>query len=125
MVGYLAGGMAAWQEAAFPLEQLPQIHVEELHARLHDASNGHLALLDVRDASEWDEGHIPGAKHIPYYFVEQRLQELDPAQPLVVLCGSGQRSTLACALLQRHGFTQLTNVVGGMEAWNDAGFEVA
>ena len=123
VVGYLAGGMVAWQEADFPSQELPQIQVEELHTRLHDTSNGHLTVLDVRDAGEWDEGHIPGAKHIPYYFVEQRLHELDPAQSMVVLCASGQRSTLACALLQRHGFTQLTNVVGGMDAWEKAGYE--
>ena len=55
--------------------------------------------------------------------LEQRLQELNPAQPLAVICGSGQRSTIASSLLQRHGFTQLFNVVGGMEAWDEAGFE--
>ena len=123
VVGYLAGGMSAWQEADFPVQTLPQISVEQLHTRLHDASNGHLTVLDVRDQGEWDEGHIAGAQHIPYYFVEERLHELDPAQPMAVLCASGQRSTLASALLQRGGFTKLENVVGGMDAWNAAGFE--
>ena len=94
------------------------------YVRTVETSPGHQDAAYEGAESEYAEGHIPGARHIPYYFVEQRLHELDPAQPLAVLCGSGQRSTLACALLQRHSFTQLANVVGGMDAWNNAGFEV-
>jgi hydroxyacylglutathione hydrolase len=124
VVGYLAGGMAAWQEAGFPVQELAQMPVEELHALLQAGNNGQLLVLDVRDDSEWNEGHIAGAKHIPYYFIEEHVQELDPAQKMAVLCGSGQRSTIACSLLQRHGFTELANVVGGMEAWEQARFEI-
>ncbi len=124
VTGYLAGGMEAWQEAGFPVQPLAQISVEQLHTLLHSGANGHLIVLDVRDQSEWDEGHIAPAKHIPYYFIEERVQELDPAQEMAVLCASGQRSTIACSLLQRHGFTELSNVVGGMDAWKEAGFEV-
>ncbi|GAC1383037.1 MAG: MBL fold metallo-hydrolase [Ktedonobacteraceae bacterium] len=118
VVGYLAGGMSAWQEASLPMQQLHQMTVEELHSLKHS-----LAVLDVRDLSEWHEEHIKGATHIPYYFVEQRQQELDSSRPLAVICGSGQRSTIAASILQQHGFTNLFNVVGGMEAWNQAGYE--
>ena len=117
VVGYLDGGMAAWQEADLPVQQLGQLTVEELHSLRHT-----LNILDVRDQGEWDEGHIKGATHMPFYFVEQRIQELDSSQPLAVLCASGQRSTLACSILQRHGFTELFNVIGGMDAWKNAGF---
>ena len=116
VVGYLEGGMAAWQEAGLPIQQLRQITVEELHSLQQD-----LQVLDVRDQGEWDEGHIKGAIHIPYYFLEQRLQKLDNTHPLAVTCASGQRSSLACSILQRHGFTQLFNVVGGTDAWIQAG----
>jgi glyoxylase-like metal-dependent hydrolase (beta-lactamase superfamily II)/rhodanese-related sulfurtransferase len=118
VIGYLEGGMIAWQEAELPIQQLNQMTVEELHTLKHS-----LAVLDVRDQGEWDEGHIYGAKHIPYYFVEQRVQELDSSRPMAVICGSGQRSSIASSLLQRNGFTDLFNVVGGMDAWNKAGFE--
>lgn len=124
VVGYLQGGMAAWLEAGLPVQQLEQISVEVLHAE-HPL----LTVLDVRDAGEWDEGHIKEAIHIPYYFIEQSLQEgpkeLDSYtdKPLAVICGSGQRSTIASSLLQRHGFTRLFNIVGGMDAWNAAGYE--
>jgi len=115
VVGYLDGGMAAWQEADLPVQQLSQITVEALHSMRHD-----LKILDVRDQGEWEEGHIKGAIHIPYYFLEQRLQELDNTQPIALLCASGQRSSIACSLLQRHHFKQLFNVVGGMDAWQQA-----
>jgi hydroxyacylglutathione hydrolase len=118
VIGYLDGGITTWQEADLPVQHLVQITVETLHSMRHD-----LQVLDVRDQSEWEEGHIKGATHIPYYFLEQRLQELDNSQPLALTCASGQRSSIACSLLQRHGFTQLFNVVGGMEAWEQAGFE--
>ena len=124
VVGYLDGGMAAWQEAELPVQQLSQITVETLHSMRHD-----LKVLDVRDQGEWEEGHIKGAMHIPYYFLQAHLQdgrnELEryKTQPMAVSCGSGQRSSLASSILLRHGFTQLFNVVGGMEAWEKAGFE--
>lgn len=118
VVGYLDGGMATWQEADLPVQQLNQITVETLHSMRHD-----LKILDVRDQNEWEEGHIKGAIHFPYYFLEQHLQELDITKPIAVICASGQRSSIACSLLQRHSFTQLFNVVGGMDAWEQAGFE--
>jgi hydroxyacylglutathione hydrolase len=118
IIGYLDGGMSAWHEADLPVQQLGQITVETLHSMRHD-----LKILDVRDQGEWEEGHIKGAFHIPYYFLIKRLQELDNTKPMAVICASGQRSSIACSLLQKQGFTQLFNVVGGMEAWDEAGFE--
>jgi hydroxyacylglutathione hydrolase len=119
VIGYLDGGMATWQEADLPVQQLEQITVETLYSMRHD-----LKILDVRDQSEWEEGHIKGATHIPYYFLIERLQELDNTKPMAVICASGQRSSIACSLLQKHGFTQLFNVVGGMEAWDEAGLVI-
>jgi glyoxylase-like metal-dependent hydrolase (beta-lactamase superfamily II)/rhodanese-related sulfurtransferase len=119
VIGYLDGGMSTWQEADLPVQHLSQIKVETLHSMRQD-----LKILDVRDQSEWEEGHIEGATHIPYYFLEQRLQELDNTQPLALICASGQRSSIAGSLLQKHGFTLLFNVVGGMDAWDEARLEI-
>ena len=118
VVGYLDGGMSTWQEADLPVQQLDQITVETLHSMRHE-----LEILDVRDQSEWEEGRIKEAMHIPYYFLVQRLQELDISRPMALICASGQRSSIACSLLQRQGFTQLFNVIGGMDAWNEARFD--
>jgi hydroxyacylglutathione hydrolase len=113
VVGFLQSGMGAWQEAGLPVQQLSQLSVEELARRRHA-----LTILDVRDQGEWDERHITGALHLPYYAVERQVHELDRTQPLAVICASGQRSMIASALLQRHGFTAVANVLGGMEAWD-------
>ncbi len=126
VVGYLDGGMEAWLEADLPVQMLDQISVEQLHAMRHD-----LHVLDVRDLSEWNEGHIKGAVHFAYYEIDKELQRgprhnilrMHENVPLAVICGSGQRSTIACAILQRHGFTRLFNVIGGMDSWNGQGFE--
>ena len=124
VIGYLEESMAAWQEAELAIQTLNSMSVEQLQTLRHD-----LHVLDVRDQSEWDEGYIKGARHVPYYFIEQSLREQHDGlqdyidQPLAVICGSGQRSAIACSILQRYGFMQLFNVVGGMDAWNEGGFE--
>jgi hydroxyacylglutathione hydrolase len=113
VVGFLQGGMPAWQEAGLPVQQVSQLSVEELARRRHA-----LTILDVRDQGEWDEGHIAGTIHLPYYTVLDQVHELDCTRPLAVICASGQRSMIASALLQRQGFKAVANVVGGMDAWN-------
>jgi hydroxyacylglutathione hydrolase len=112
VIGFLQGGMAAWQEAGLPIQEVRQISVKQVARHRHT-----LTILDVRDQAEWDERHIKGAIHLPYYTVEQQVHELDRTLPLAVICASGQRSMIASALLQRHGFTAVANVIGGMEAW--------
>ena len=123
VTGYLHGGMEAWRNASLPTQGLREITVAQLREMLPG-----VPVLDVRDQNEWDEGHIEGALHVPFYFIEQQLQSGNEDlqryadQPLAVACASGQRSTIASSLLQKHGFTQLFNVVGGMDAWHDKGF---
>lgn len=118
--GYLAGGINAWRSAGLPVQKLDELNVTQLHEQL-----ARLAVLDVRDPGEWATGHVEGAVHIPYYAIDQHFTELDTSKPLAVICGSGQRSAVASALLQRHGFQHIFNVIGGMEAWERAGLPEA
>ena len=73
-------------------------------------------LIDVRERSEWDEGHAPGAMHIPYEQLERRLSELPGQKEVVVYCASGVRSSLAASLLERNG-RGAANLRGGFGAW--------
>ncbi|HUQ42537.1 MAG TPA: MBL fold metallo-hydrolase [Candidatus Limnocylindrales bacterium] len=73
-------------------------------------------LIDVREISEFDEGHAPGAKHIPYQQLDARMAELPDDRELVVYCASGVRSSLAASLLERSG-RKVANVRGGLTAW--------
>lgn len=83
-------------------------------------------LLDVREPEEFSAGHAPEAKLIPLGQLAARLQEIaeHKDKPVVVICRSGRRSGIAVAQLQAAGFTQVSNVQGGMQAWEKNGLEV-
>lgn len=79
-------------------------------------------VLDVREPSEYDAGHIVNSKHVPLGKLGERVGELEKyrERPIVVVCRSGQRSAAACALLLKQGFAQAQNLEGGVMAWQKA-----
>jgi len=121
VAGYLSGGLGAWIEAGQAVVVLPQIGVDELHGELQNG-NG-MATLDVRESSEWSDGHIEGAHSMSYKQLAARLGELDVAtdQRLAVICAADGRSSTACSILLRQGYENLHNVIGGMNAWRASG----
>jgi hydroxyacylglutathione hydrolase len=80
-------------------------------------------VLDVREANEWREGHVPGAVRIPGAQLPGRIAEV-PAGPVLVICGSGYRSAIAASLLIATGRDEVAHVVGGMDAYRSAGLPV-
>ena len=117
VAGYLDGGPAAWQQLGFPLHSLPQITVQDLDSRLRDHA---LRVLDVRRESEWDAGHISGAEWYPLDRFKAALPPIELNRPIAVHCASGYRSVIACSLLQRAGYNNVINVIGGFDAWREA-----
>ncbi|HWU82527.1 MAG TPA: rhodanese-like domain-containing protein [Methylophilaceae bacterium] len=79
-------------------------------------------VLDVREASEYAQGHIPDARHIPLAQLGDRLKELVKykEKPLLLHCQGGVRSAKACDLLVKQGFAKLYNLQGGLNAWQQA-----
>jgi glyoxylase-like metal-dependent hydrolase (beta-lactamase superfamily II) len=115
--GYLAGGVAAWQQAGFEMATLPQITAQELHKEL--AAN-RMRVLDVRREAEWMAGHLDAADWWPLDRFRVSPPEVDLRVPLAVNCKTGYRSMIACSLLQRAGFQNVMNVTGGFDAWQEA-----
>lgn len=74
-------------------------------------------VVDVRTASEWAQGHLPGAHHIPVDALRGRFHELDPKRPTVVVCRTGLRAYTAARLLQQQGFADVSVLTGGMLIW--------
>ena len=74
-------------------------------------------LIDVRNPGEVALGSIPGARHLPLPTLLDRLAELDRRAPTVVFCAGGYRSAIASSLLRAHGFTDVSDLLGGYTAW--------
>lgn len=74
-------------------------------------------LLDVRQAWEYEEFHIPGARLVPLVELPDRLDEIDKGKPTLVYCASGGRSMAASVLLEGQGYGEIINMVGGALAW--------
>jgi hydroxyacylglutathione hydrolase len=121
IAGYLIGS-AAVASSGLPLRALPQVLPSELAERLRTEPD--LVVLDVREPVEWDEGHVPGARHIPMREVPGRLHELPRDRRIALMCRGGARSSLVGSVLLAHGFSDLLNTWGGLSAWLEAGLPV-
>src|SRR5258708_1461561 len=86
------------------------------------ADGERFALVDVRETTEWNEGHLPGALHVPRGFLELRIEEAvpDKDQPVVLYCASGVRSLLAAVTLKQLGYRQPGSLAGGYNGWKKA-----
>ena len=119
--GYLAGGVAAWKQSGQPLAIVAQIGAQELEQRL---GAGKVQVLDVRRQPEWDAGHVEGAAWWPLDNFRVSPPEIDHEVPLAVHCKGGYRSMIAASLLQRAGFRNVINLIGGFDAWQQANLPI-
>jgi glyoxylase-like metal-dependent hydrolase (beta-lactamase superfamily II)/rhodanese-related sulfurtransferase len=122
VAGFLERGMIEWRSEGLPVAEVPQITVYDLAAWLDEGRD--LVVIDVRELSEWREGHIDRALHLPMAEAPRRLAEVDPARPKAVLCAGGLRSSTVISALARQGIGRWYNVTGGMGAWLKAGLPV-
>jgi rhodanese-related sulfurtransferase len=92
------------------------ITVEEVKAK--QEAREKFRLIDVREPAEYDTCRIAGAELKPLGQIMQWMQELDPAEEIVLHCHHGMRSEQASAFLARQGFTNVKNMLGGIDAWS-------
>lgn len=113
--GYLAGGMKAWNNAGFDLDHIGEMTVHDIKA-----ANDDVQVIDVRSPSEWEEGHIPGAKHIFLPELREKAARLAKRKPVAVYCDSGYRASIGASMLKQEGFQDVSNVPGSWQAWKNA-----
>src|SRR5215211_3474013 len=88
--------------------------------------SGDVLVVDVREQDEWDEGHIPGAVHIPRGYLESRIERAasDPTRAIVLYCASGNRSAFGARALDELGYEDVSSLSGGFTDWKRNGFPV-
>jgi rhodanese-related sulfurtransferase len=125
----MARSLADFVRAA--LAEVPEISPDAVRALLDQPDCGGYQILDVREADEWEAGHLPGARHYPRGFLEVRADlehpKRDPwladrSRKLVLYCGGGHRSALAAQSLQQMGFEHVVSMAEGWTGWTKRSF---
>ena len=117
VLGHLADPLQAFYEHPEAVRRSSRVTADQLAERI--ATVPDLVVVDVRNPGELESGTIDGAVNIPVAALRDRLQELDPAAPTVVHCAGGYRSILASSYLEANGFDDVTDLLGGYQAWSD------
>jgi rhodanese-related sulfurtransferase len=118
-LAFVSGAMLLWSFFGNRLRGIKEVdHVAALQLINHKNA----AVLDVREQKEYEGGHVLNALHIPLGKLSARIGEIEKYRdrPIVVVCRSGNRSSMACAALAKQGFGQAYNLAGGMLAWEKA-----
>ena len=102
------------------------IDVSTAYNMITNGSYPNLLILDVRTQSEYDDRHLEGAILIPVTELESRIAELATHRDdeVIVYCRTGVRSALASSILDSNNFTKVFNMLGGISAWESAGYSV-
>jgi hydroxyacylglutathione hydrolase len=126
IAGHLQGGFPRWMDAGLSIESSGRLTVDDLASALAGGDGDEAApfVIDVRQASEYEDGHVPGAIHVAAGSLPERLAELPRGRPIAVVCASGYRASVGSSLLEAAGFTDVAWVADGVPAWRAAGYEV-
>ncbi|MGC2620180.1 MAG: MBL fold metallo-hydrolase [Acidobacteriaceae bacterium] len=116
--GYLAEGIWALASHADLLVQTERLSATEISAELATANPS--CILDVRTPREWAANHIGGSINIPLSRLRDQINDIPRDRPVVVQCAGGYRSSIAASLLAQQGLTSLTEMAGGLAAWQAA-----
>jgi glyoxylase-like metal-dependent hydrolase (beta-lactamase superfamily II)/rhodanese-related sulfurtransferase len=122
IAGYLEGGLLSLDRRPDLTRSTPRLGAMLAADRLHDARPP--LLLDVRTAQEWNEKRVPGAVHVPLNQLPERMTDLPRDRPIIVHCAGGYRSSIGSSLLERAGRSDVSEIAGGLAAWEAAGLAV-
>lgn len=118
-ITFISGYMLFWSYFGNRLRGIKEV---DTHSAMNLINRQNAVVLDVREQTEYDAGHIINSRLISARALKERIGELEKfrERPIVVVCHSGSRATAATALLNREGFTQAHLLVGGVTAWKKA-----
>ncbi len=122
VAGYLAGGLHKWETEGRPYQSIPAIHATELRCRIE--SHEQFTLLDVRSEQEFNGGHLPNAVNVYVGELPTKIGQVPTEEPVVTFCDSGRRAAIAASILKGHGFENVQNCLGSMQACLEVGCEV-
>jgi sulfur-carrier protein adenylyltransferase/sulfurtransferase len=107
------------------LLQQTKSEISELDARAAREKQG-AVWVDVREADEWQEGHLPGAVHVPRGYLESRIESVAPdrSTPVILYCAAANRSAFAAKTLEELGYTDVHSLAGGFTDWKRNGLEI-
>jgi hydroxyacylglutathione hydrolase len=120
VVGYLDDGLHSLESRPELTMATERISAQLASERVNGPSEGSPLTLDVRTPRECQQKRISGSVGMPLNHLVERLSELPTARPLLVYCAGGYRSSIAASLLQSHGFMQVSEIAGGITAWEAA-----
>ena len=122
VVGYLRDGISALESRTDLMTGTTRVTPAEAAALIGSASPP--LVVDIRAPREWQKSHLEGSVNIPLNHLIERINELPVEQPLLVHCAGGYRSSIAAGVLQQRGRVRLTELTGGITAWEAAGLPV-
>jgi hydroxyacylglutathione hydrolase len=122
IVGYLCPGIDVWRKQGKPTDQIGAITASQLKERLEKKE---LRLLDVRSTAECEAGFVEDSTYVYVGELTQHLDKIPHDKPLATTCASGLRGSLAASILRRHGFSDISNVLGGLQAWEALGYPLS
>ncbi|HET8909701.1 MAG TPA: rhodanese-like domain-containing protein, partial [Ktedonobacterales bacterium] len=108
-------GMSAWTSAGYPASSFEAITIDDLRGRWQ--RHEPLTVLDVRDAAEWNAGHIEGSQHIHVADLLSHLHEIPRDKPVATICQSGHRAAIAASIVSSLGIETLAVQRGGVPRW--------
>jgi hydroxyacylglutathione hydrolase len=123
IVGALRGGYATWSQSGAPVETSGRLTVDQLASRLDGGGPAAPLVIDVRQLNEYEAGHIPGSLHLAGGSLPDRLDRLPRDRPIVAVCASGYRSSVAASVLRAAGFSDVSWVADGVPTWRRRGYE--
>mgnify|MGYP003513298791 FL=1 len=118
-IGYLQGGIAAWQKAGKETDSIESISVDEFAKRLQ--ANPELPVIDVRKEDEYMTGHVAGSQNLALDYINDHISEVDKNKTAYVHCAGGYRSMVFTSILRSRGYHNLVDIQGGFKAIEASG----